>query len=199
MIKDSIIKVFSETWPMIVLCTVIVSSLRIIYLVKNKEKMVFYRELMTLASIIYIMCLFYVVTFQDVNTSSNFIPFNEMFRYQFGSPLFFKNVIGNMIMFLPYGFFITYYLKLNKVLYVGVLSVITSLTIELIQLNIGRIFDIDDIILNILGGMAGYYVYVLVTSLKIFIPKFLQKNFVYNIITFILLIVLGFLIFNYMK
>ena len=105
MLRNSILEIFNQTWPMIIICTVVLSSMRIIYIIKNKSSFVFYKEIMMLLFIIYIMCIFYVVTFQDVSWStSNFIPFKEMFRYEFGSRLFFKNVIGNMIMFMPYGF-----------------------------------------------------------------------------------------------
>src|SRR5699024_1806752 len=110
----------------------------------------------TLLFIIYVLCLFYVVTFQDVSWStSNFTPFSEMFRYEIGSRLFIKNVLGNVILFLPYGFFAAYYLKLKKPWSILGLSILVSLTIETTQLLIGRVFDIDDIILNTIGGLFG--------------------------------------------
>ena len=106
MFDVTIVNILSNIWPMIVIFTVILSSYRLAYLLKFKESFVFYDEVLKLGFIIYIMALFYVVTFQDVSWStSNFIPFKEMLRYEIGSPLFIKNVIGNMIMFLPYGFF----------------------------------------------------------------------------------------------
>ena len=75
---------------------------------EKKERFVYYKEAFGLLFCLYIMILFYVVTFQDVSWStSNFIPFKEMFRYSIGSPLFYRNVIGNMLMFLPYGFFLS--------------------------------------------------------------------------------------------
>ncbi|MBD9097984.1 hypothetical protein EGP98_00030, partial [bacterium] len=59
---------------------------------------------------IYILCLFQVVTFQDAtyNTGNNLIPFKEIFRYSLGSRLFIKNVLGNVVMFMPYGFLCSY-------------------------------------------------------------------------------------------
>jgi len=87
----------------------------IVDLIKNKKQVVLYRELLSLLFVIYVLCLFYVVTFQDVSWStSNFVPFQEMFRYDFGSRLFIKNVLGNMLLFIPYGFFMAYYLKIKK-------------------------------------------------------------------------------------
>lgn len=84
--------------------------MRITYILKYKVDFILYKELFSLLFVIYVMCLFYVVTFQDVSWStSNFIPFKEIFRYEFGTKLFFKNVIGNMIMFVPFGFFVSYF------------------------------------------------------------------------------------------
>lgn len=65
---------------MVLISCVVIASLRISYLIKNKKKFVIYKELLSLAFLIYIMCLFQVVTFQDdVSWSSNnFIPFKEI-------------------------------------------------------------------------------------------------------------------------
>ena len=107
--------ILANTWPMILIITIILSSLRIAYLLKYHEKFKFYEEMLKLGFIIYIMSLFYVVTFQDVSWStSNFIPFKEVFRYQIFSERFFRNVVGNLIMFMPYGFFVSYFLRLDK-------------------------------------------------------------------------------------
>ena len=200
MIRNSILEIFNHTWPMIVICTVIISSMRIIYIIKNKEQFIFYKEMMMLAFIIYIMCIFYVVTFQDVSWStSNFIPFKEMFRYEFGSRLFFKNVVGNAIMFMPYGFFIGYFLKIDKKRTAIILSIITSLTIELTQLKIGRVFDIDDILLNVLGGLIGFCIYKFLSKIKDNLPSFLKNRVFYNIM--VLLLLTGFILYltNYLK
>ena len=109
MIRRSLLEILGQVWPTILISSVIAISMRLVYLIKNKQKIVLYKELLALIFIIYVLCLFYVVTFQDVGWStSNFIPFREMFRYSFGSRLFIKNVLGNIIMFLPYGFFVSY-------------------------------------------------------------------------------------------
>lgn len=190
MFDVTIVNILSNIWPMIVIFTVILSSYRLAYLLKFKQKFLFYDEVLKLGFIIYVMGLFYVVTFQDVSWStSNFIPFKEMLRYELGSPLFVKNVVGNMIMFLPYGFFISYLLKLDKKSIVLYLSIIVSLTIEITQMVIGRVFDVDDIMLNILGAMFGYFVYRFSVKIKDKLPKFLKSNWCYN--TIVLLILFG--------
>lgn len=167
--KETILDIFTGVMPTAVIVTVIAVSLRLTYLVRNKEKFHIIKELFSLVFIIYIICLFYAVTFQDIDGSwatSNFIPFHEMFRYTFGSRLFIKNVLGNMLMFVPYGFFSSYLLKEKNLLIIFFLTVILSFTIEYIQLQIGRVFDIDDIILNVIGGLVGYFIYLLFCKIK---------------------------------
>ena len=90
-IRNMITGVLPDVWPVIIIITVISCSLRIGYLIKNKADFCFYKELFTLVFILYVMCLFEVVTLQDNNYGlSNFIPFKEIFRYQIGSRLLSK-------------------------------------------------------------------------------------------------------------
>lgn len=189
MLRNSLLEIFSETWPTIVLSTVIIVSMRIVDLIKNKKQVVLYRELLSLLFVIYVLCLFYVVTFQDVSWStSNFVPFQEMFRYDFGSRLFIKNVLGNMLLFIPYGFFMGYYLKIKKTISILLLCLLVSGTIETTQLLIGRVFDVDDILLNIIGGMIGFLLYKLLEDIKDLLPSILKKPIIYNIIIIVLII-----------
>ena len=146
MFRNVIFNVLKSIYPMMLVVLFIIVLIRIIYLIKSKKKFVFYKEIIYLGFAIYLMALFRVVTFQDINFSDfNIIPFKEILRYQFGSKLFFKNVIGNMVMFIPYGFFISYFLKENKIYTSFLLTLLVSITIELMQFKIGRVFDIDDI------------------------------------------------------
>ena len=185
----TVFNILKNIWPMILIFTVILSSIRIVYLLMHEEKFVFYKELMTLGFVIYVMGLFHVVTFQDVSwSSSNFIPFQEMFRYRIFSEMFFRNVVGNMIMFMPYGFFISYFLKLKQKSIILGLSLLVSCTIESTQYLIGRVFDVDDILLNILGGLLGYGVYRLVEYIQARLPLFLKNQFFYNTIAIFVIV-----------
>ena len=188
-LSNTIHGVIQYTWPMILISVVIIVSFRVAYLIKMKEDFVLYKELIALSFIIYILCLFQVVTFQDnVNWSTNnFIPFKEIFRYNMGSRLFFKNVIGNMLMFMPYGLFISFYLKNNKPTLTIILTLIASFSIEVVQMVIGRVFDIDDIMLNLLGGYLGFLAYYLLCKLWEKIPEVLKSELVLNIVSIIIL------------
>lgn len=161
--RNAMMNIINQVWPMVFICSIIMILLRVSFLIKHRQKFIFYKEFFMFAFVIYMMCLFYVVTFQDIDTNHaigyNLIPFKEMFRYKIGSNLFFKNVLGNMIMFVPFGFFTAYILRETKLRWVCLITLVVSITIELTQTQIGRIFDIDDVILNLIGGIIGYYAF----------------------------------------
>ena len=197
MFRDTIMEIFGQTWPMILICTTIVISMRIAYLIKNNQELVLYKELMMLLFIIYVMCLFYVVTFQNISWStSNFIPFKEILRYEFGSRLFLLNVVGNMLMFIPYGFFIGYILRNKKIITAIILGIITSTTIETTQLQIGRVFDIDDIILNVIGVVLGFLLFRFLDNIRDGMPKFLKHPLFYNLLVIAMLVLLFLYLFK---
>lgn len=196
-LSNTIQEVMEMTWPMIFISVVIIVSLRLTYLYKKKQKFVFYKELFMLSFIIYVLCLFQVVTFQDVVnwSSNNFVPFQEILRYDFGSRLFFKNVLGNMLLFMPYGFFSSFYLKLEKGSSALILTLLASIAIECTQLAIGRVFDVDDIILNILGGLIGFGCFTLLRKVWHLLPRFFQAEWFLNFVALLVLIGTLFVLF----
>lgn len=197
MIQNMFVEVIPDLLPVIIIITVIACTLRISYLIKYKKKFVLHKEIFNLIFILYIMCLFEVVTFQDVNFgTSNFIPFKEIFRYNIGSRLFVKNIIGNVLLFLPYGYFISFYLKNKKIIPSTILTLVVSTTIEIVQLNIGRTFDVDDIILNTIGGIIGSGIYIITDSIKERLPKIFKNDTIINILVIILIIAIIMFSFN---
>lgn len=197
MLRNMIMNILQFVWPSLFICSVIFVSLRIAWLIKNKSKINLHNELMMFLFGIYVLCIFYVVTFQDVDWStSNFIPFREIFRYEFGSRLFFKNVIGNMIMFSPYGFFIGYFIRTNKISVVAFLSILLSLSIETTQLIIGRVFDVDDIMLNLVGAVIGFLIYKVLDKVEETLPSSLKNTTFYGVILLIILAVVALYLFN---
>ncbi|MCI8346956.1 MAG: VanZ family protein [Bacilli bacterium] len=189
-VTKTIQDVIDMTWPMILISIVIIVSLRITYLIKNHKHLILYKELFMLSFIIYILCLFQVVTFQDDVTwsSNNFIPFREIFRYRLGSRLFLKNVLGNVLLFMPFGFFASYYLNVKKSYSIIILTMIASISIESVQMSIGRVFDVDDILLNICGGILGYVVYYFLKKLTNKLPEFMKNEMFLNVISIIILL-----------
>ena len=135
------------------------------------------------------MLLFELLTGTENSYGSgiNNIPFKEIMRYEFGSKMFIYNVLGNILIFVPFGYFISRYVKPKKIFPIIVDALITSVTVETVQLKIGRSFDIDDIILNIAGAIIGYFVYIAFDAIYKHLPKILQKDFIYDVISLIIL------------
>ncbi len=162
-IMETIFFVFRQIWPMIAILSVVLISVRITDLIVNKKKINILQDLINFIFLIYVLMIFHVVTFQDVDWSTyNIVFLQEIFRYEIGSELFYKNIIGNMVMFVPYGFYLAYYFKQTKPYLVFVLATILSTSIEITQFYIGRVFDVDDIFLNVLGALIGFYLYRLI-------------------------------------
>lgn len=101
------------------------------------------------------------------NNSVNLIPFKTIFAYINHPPnakTALINIGGNILAFLPLGILVPAILKgLRNYRKILLTALGASLSIEIIQmlLRIGS-SDIDDIILNILGGLLGYAVFYLV-------------------------------------
>ena len=190
--------IIKDIWPMLLIFVVVLSTIRINYILEKGERFVLYKEFFSLAFVIYILLLFGLVTNTDVQSySNNFIPFKEILRYDFGSQYFYWNVVGNIMIFVPFGFFISLYLDSQKLNRPVLITLITSLTIELVQMFIGRSFDIDDILLNCVGGICGFLLFIGLSAIKRHLPKFLQRDLVYNILTVILIIIIIIYIFRF--
>ena len=72
------------------------------------------------------------------------------------------NLAGNLLIFVPLGFFAPLlWRKLRHWWAAPGLSMGVSCLIEFLQLFLGRSVDIDDVILNTLGGLAGYILFCL--------------------------------------
>lgn len=98
---------------------------------------------------------------RTLDRSINLIPFHSIKEYIFTNSatikkFAFSNVVGNIVIFIPLGAYLSLF-KNNKRVITNLLFIfIVSLFIEIIQglLGIGA-SDIDDIILNCLGGLVG--------------------------------------------
>jgi glycopeptide antibiotics resistance protein len=100
-----------------------------------------------------------------------------------------------MILFLPFGFFVSHYLKVEKIYLPVFLTLITSISIEIVQMCIGRVFDVDDIILNLIGGILGFLIYNTLRIIGERLPRFCRSEWFLNILSVILLISVIWLIF----
>lgn len=188
MVLDIFTNTLNKIWPVIAIFLCVIITVRIAYLISNHKKIELYKEIFGLIFVIYILLLFELLTAADTNYyhGMNLKPFTEITRYKFGTRLFNINVFGNIMIFIPFGLFISSYLNSKKVFSVFFVSVITSSFVELVQLRVGRSFDIDDIILNVVGSIIGYLFYIALKSIRKKLPNILQKDFVYNILSLII-------------
>lgn len=113
------------------------------------------------------------------------------------------NIIGNIVMFMPIGFLIPLvYDKLNSYKKVVLFGFVTSLIIELTQLFLARGTDVDDLILNTIGAVLGYLVFIIFEKLLggyieevVVESKAMQNKFVLlsgMLVPYIVIIVCGF-------
>lgn len=81
-------------------------------------------------------------------------------------------LLGNIIMFMPLGFFPALLWRRWRWWKSLLAGFCTSASIEFIQFFIGRSTDIDDVILNTIGVLAGFWIFCL---MKAIFPNFTQK------------------------
>ena len=168
---------------MIILISIIWCLVRVLFALKNK-RMNWKREVQLILVYICIIVVarFTFFPFSKVNGEIqplifdsakafpfriNLIPFVNLLDYPEMRDVLI-NLIGNTTMFIPIGIiFPIVYKKLDshtKVIWSGVGF---SLCIEILQLPFyDRVTDVDDLILNSLGFIIGYLLYLLVCALK---------------------------------
>lgn len=98
----------------------------------------------------------------------NLVPFQEIIRFikyrayiDFSSVII--NLLGNVVAFMPFGALIRWVVNRRVRWYQAVVyTFLFSLCVELLQLvAMVGVFDVDDLILNTLGGLLGFFVYYL--------------------------------------
>ncbi len=86
-----------------------------------------------------------------------------VYRKEVGFTSFMINIVGNVVAFIPFGFILPAISPRNrKLLNMALLSFELTLSIETMQLilQVGT-FDVDDIFLNLMGGIIGYILFVI--------------------------------------
>ncbi|MBT2636722.1 VanZ family protein [Bacillus sp. ISL-39] len=144
----------------------IIKGIAVIY---RKKKMELKQEVINLFFLLSVLWIIGMTIFpieigipNRYGPSNNFVPFSSikdlLSHSYFMVPL--RNIAGNIILFVPLGFMIALkFKKLNSVLSVGLVGLLSSACIELVQLLLPiRAIDVDDIILNTLGSIIGFLV-----------------------------------------
>ena len=141
-----------------------------------------HKAVMKLLFIIYMCVLVYVVFFAEAMGRTpqdgyvyNLTPLKEIKRfmkYIWDNDALGRaarlNILGNIIAYIPFGIYLPYTSD-SKLRFISTFlyTFSLSLTIELVQLitKVGSC-DVDDIILNALGGVIGYILWYIYTKLR---------------------------------
>jgi len=143
------------------------------------------KTITTFAAIFYFAMLFYIFFLARRRRGPalpwrkrhlNLIPLKNKFAYfisQFNVPNpqlreFYIDFVGNILLFIPFSFFLYFFLHVKDARKIMIISVITSLSIEIIQfaLSIG-VADIDDVILNTTGAATGLLILRLLAKVTV--------------------------------
>jgi len=143
----------------------------------KKEKQ--FRLLGKILFVVYIVFLVYFLIFSDwygrdvvmENYHYNLKPFREIQRFwEYRQKLgvwSLVNLLGNIAIFIPFGFFEPMASRQRS--FWGTLfdGLCVSLLVEIFQLlsKVGR-FDVDDLILNTLGVLIGYLIFVACNAVR---------------------------------
>lgn len=138
---------------------------------KKKEKK--FRALGKVLFVLYIIFLIYFLCFAEwygrVGTATEYRYNLELFkeikrfweyREELGVFAVMTNLFGNILIFVPYGFFVAMASERGRFWKSIIYSFGLCLGVEIFQLltKVGS-FDVDDILLNTIGGFLGYLVF----------------------------------------
>lgn len=130
--------------------------------------------------VLYIFFLLYFLIFSDwygrTGVSSeyryNLVLFKEIkrfieYREELGAFAVFTNLFGNILIFVPYGFFISMASTARGFFMTLFYSFGLSLCVEVFQIltKVGS-FDVDDLLLNTIGGVLGYILFSICNRIR---------------------------------
>ena len=183
-VKSIIEDMWDSIWPMITFISIVAVTIRGAYLFRGSKKLVLHKELLSWIFNIYILCLYYILM-RKSNVGINLIPIVGLFdditaNYGF--------IIHNILIFVPLGFFASYYLSNRKAGTMLMVSLLVAGLTEGLQYYMGRGFNIDIVVFNVLGGFVGYLLYVGLMAIKGKLPKFMKSDAFINIVVILLII-----------
>lgn len=138
------------------------------------------RMLGKLLFFLYVMFLIYFLLFSDWYGRTgelrdfryNLELFKEIkrfwtYREQLGFFATFTNLIGNILIFVPFGFFLPMASKYRSFFSTLFYSFGVSLCVEIFQFftKVGS-FDVDDLFLNTVGGVAGFILFMICNMVR---------------------------------
>lgn len=119
--------------------------------------------------VLYIYGIFYITgpgALYDIGKYEEIIRPSEINLILFGTDAILTYVL-NILLFVPFGFLIPFtWSKARGFANIGLSSFIFSFLIEIMQLFNRRNSDINDLVMNTIGGLMGYAFYILLVKQK---------------------------------
>ena len=186
---NSVINQFIQVIPITLLVGLLYIIFRFLKLKKNNSDINYKKEILYLIFVCYIVGLFNLVLvprnfwntiWHNIFYNLNENPFEGIFDFSYNFiPTIYKiiigeyalgswvktMIIGNLLMFIPMGILLSLCFKNFKKKNMFNYAILIPLSIEVIQLVVGRSFDIDDLVMNFLGIFIGYYIVELLKCL----------------------------------
>lgn len=109
-----------------------------------------------------------ITLFEYIRNSTNLVPFKTINMYVdaitsgiISYHLIIDNLLGNIILFMPIGIYLPYFIKgITKVRPVLMMTILIIFTVEATQvLTMRGRFDVDDLILNTCGALLGFSIW----------------------------------------
>ena len=192
MMSGSILGLFLQVVPITCLVGGIYAAIRYAVIKKQSRTVIWSSEIMRLLLVCYLTGLINLILVPNnlwtyiwfylrngysgcefaplFSGSFNFVPtFLKVHTGEFTIGRWVRTMLeGNLVMFVPMGFFLPLVSKKIKARNIWWLAILIPFFVEILQPVIGRSFDVDDVLMNFAGIIVGYLVAV---TVKVLIKK----------------------------
>lgn len=200
----SLINVVKNNWPSLAVFTFILIIVRIFCLRNSSKGFVLYQEIILIIFFVYTILLFDIVK-SNINIElTNYVPFKSIISNFLTKSTFLNNILNPILIFMPLGYFASSYIKEKSLGEISLISLLISSALYFVIWKVNGFFDIDNVILAVIGMIIGFLLYIGFSAIKKHLPSFFQNDFLYNIFWILLIITvalyfLGVISFGWLK
>lgn len=197
MLNSTLFQVVKSIWPLLTVFATILIITRIYYLKLNGKSFTFYKEILALLFIIYLIVLYDLLVKIEMSPEGvNFIPVINSLNHISDNHNYLSFVISSAIVFLPFGYFISSYVEAKKIGSIFIITLLTGVVIEFVKLQTIGSFNIDNIITYLVGGIIGFLLYIGLSAIKKHLPGLFQNDFLYNVVAIAIIVLVALYFFG---